>query len=300
MKTRHQVLKYHSYPKEIANQYDITIALLLEHFTFWYEKVKSEDHQFFDGDYWVRMKLETLHKYFSYLTIGQLRHILRKMVSENLIKKSEFNYKANNRTKWYTLTKKSKKLMLVSDKKVTEKSDTQSVENYGPIYKEEDIENRYIYIFEKLITNESLIELLAMQNKLSKQTVKTQIKVFAIFCQSISQPKHNNDKDLFTHFGSWLRKQDLKEFKYDRDIKWFIDKFNEISRREFIITDTIRDLFARQRANGFDGRQMLKAVENLYSSDVKNQFHIKHNFKFATPEYLLKDGNLNKYLNLKY
>ena len=45
---------------------------------------------------------------------------------------------------------------------------------------------------------------------------------------------------------------------------------------------------------------MVAAVLNLYSSKDGNSFHLKNSFKFATPEYLLKGDNINKYLNVKW
>lgn len=146
MTKKPQKLNYHRYPQQVADRYGMAIAALLNHFAFWYKRIKSEDHQFFEGDYWVRMKLEKLQSYFTYLTIEQLRHILRKMIAENLIKKSEFNDQKTDRTKWYTLTSLSKEILQLNDEKVsvksnshtTVKSNTQSVKNHDSIYKEED------------------------------------------------------------------------------------------------------------------------------------------------------------------
>ncbi len=313
----------HSFSIDIATKYDVNTALLLQHFTFWYQKNKADNHQLFEGEYWVRMKLDTLTDYFPYLTKDQLRYGLKKMLNNNLLKKSEFNYKKNDRTKWYTLTKYAKSILEIESKKVVYKTDKLVEDNLKiltgktpsnrsgkipiltdkiptSIYKEEDIEYRYNYIIEKLRKNKNLIELLAMQNKLSKTVVEDLILEFTLFCQSVSQPEHNNDKDLFVHFSSWLRKQDLKEFKYEKELEWFIGKFNKISTRDFVITDTIRKLFVIQISNGFSSKQMATAIKNLYSSNIKNSFHLKHHFKFATPEYLLADKNLNKYLNVKY
>jgi DNA-binding PadR family transcriptional regulator len=177
----------------IADKYGMTIAVLLEHFAFWYEKVKSEDHQFFYGDYWVRMKLETLHGYFTYLTVGQLRHVLRKMVEESLIKKSEFNYRANDRTKWYTLTTKGKKLLLIANDSLSVRDytpsvipDGLSVENYNSIYKEEDItkEDKYVGAMSFLMkTNPIEMDAWLMQNRKSISNFKGFLEYYEIVVQ---------------------------------------------------------------------------------------------------------------------
>ncbi|CAL2084060.1 hypothetical protein [Tenacibaculum sp. 190524A02b] len=301
----------HSFSVQIATEYDVVSALLLQHFCFWYLKNKGDNHQFFKGKYWVRMKVATLREYFPYLTERQLRYALDKLESEKLLCKGEFNLKKNDRTKWYSFTKKGAKLLKISsdkivsnrtDKivnKVTNKIVTPTDKIVNSIYKEEDIEYIYIIIKEKLESNKQLLEFLAMSEKLKVATIENVIELFARKVVSIKQ-NYNNDKELYTHFSNWVRKQKLTDVNCEEEVTWFINVFNQISKRTFVVTDELRQLFSVQYRNGFTGKQMAKAVENMYSSNVKNTFHLKSSFKFATPEYLLKEGNLNKYLNLKY
>jgi len=93
--------------------------------------------------------------------------------------------------------------------------------------------------------------------------------------------------------------KNLQNFKLENELVWFIKMFNKVSNRNFKVSDEIKELFAKQFKVGFSGDEMAKAVRNLYSSAVPNKFHLDTAFKFATPEYLLKDDNLNKYLNFK-
>lgn len=313
--------------KDVAIKYDVQTAIVLQHFGYWYKRVVKQDHQYFEGEYWVRMKLERIQSYLPFYTQAQLRCYLRKMVENNLLKASMFNVKKNDHTKWYTLTKKARELMGIStdkigqpdkkkttkksakkrkkasdslDKKSTDNLNRLGVEIIKTIYKEEDIIKKYKYIHKGLSKNIYLLSLLSKDTGLPIATVKAQVIKFALFCQSVSQPIHKSDRDVSVHFSRWLKQQKITDVDCQRELDWFMGKFNKISNREFVITDTIRELFAIQLANGFTGKQMAKAIANLYSSSIKNQFHLKHEFKFATPEYLLKDGNLNKYLNVKY
>lgn len=84
------------------------------------------------------------------------------------------------------------------------------------------------------------------------------------------------------------------------EVKWFIERFNHKSKRNFKVTPTIKKLFAKQFDIGYTGEEMCIAIANLYSSDVGNKFLKNSSFKFATPEYLLKEDNMNKYLNVKW
>lgn len=311
----------HSFSVDVAMSFGVDVALMLNHFSFWYLKNKSDNHQYFKGDYWVRMKATQMQEYYPYYTIRQLRYLVDKMIDLKLLKQDEFNTKKNDRTKWYSLTKKSKNLLnistdknvsnlgkslkkeavFLSDKNVTNVSDkivTLTDKNVTSILKEEDTKDRYYYNSQKITSNISLIEIIAIQQKVKMDLVKSKVKEFELHCRSL-QKNYNNDSDVFNHFSAWFRKFDFKEQNLEKELTWFINVFNQISKREFKITETLKNRFAKQFAVGYSGADMRKAIANLYSSSVDNRFHINNKFKFATPEYLLKDDNLNKYLNFK-
>jgi len=144
----------HAFSVEVAKSFKVDIALLLQHFSFWYLKNKSDNINLYKGDYWVRMKADTLVEYFPYFTKRQLRYCIDKMIDLGLLKQDQFNDKSNDRTKWYSLTKEAKKILNISTDKIvtpkhisTDKIVTPSDKIVTSIYKEVDIEDRYrIYI----------------------------------------------------------------------------------------------------------------------------------------------------------
>lgn len=309
----------HSFSVDIAKLYSVDIALMLNHFSFWYLKNKSDNNHYRKGDYWVRMKASTMQEYYPYFTLRQLRYLVDKMIDLNLLKQDEFNTKNNDRTKWYCLTKTSKKLLGISiDKNVTniKKEAAKPIENVSDknvtnvTHKivsltdknvtsiEEDTQYRYNSIKGKILSNKSLLEIIAMQNRIKIITIKNKIDEFILWCKS-QKVLHEKDSDLFSHFPAWIRKQNLKDLDLETELNWFIKMFNRVSKRDFKITDETKQSFAKQFAVGFSGDEMTLAVKNLYSSALANKFHVASAFKFATPEYLLKDNNLNKYLNFK-
>jgi hypothetical protein len=311
----------HSFSVTVATFYGVDMALMLNHFSFWYLKNASDRMNYYKGDYWVRMKAATLRSYYPYFTERQLRYLIDKMIDLNLLKQDEFNDKKNDRTKWYCLTNKSKILLNISTdknvsnikkeaKKTTDISTDKNVsnvthkivsltdKNVTSILKEEDTKDRYYYYKEKIGANKSLIEILAMQNKVKPITIKNKIEEFVLHCKSVKK-SHDNDGDVFEHFSSWIRKFDLKDLDLDSELNWFIKIFNKISRRDFKITEETRTRFAKQFQVGYSSADFKTAIVNLYNSSPENKFHLQHKFKFATPEYLLKDDNMNKYLNFK-
>ena len=313
----------HSFSVDVAKDFGVDIALMLNHFSFWYLKNKSNNHQYYKGDYWIRMKASQMQEYYPYFSLRQLRYLIDKMIDLKLIKQDEFNQKKNDRTKWYSLTIKSKKLLNISTDKnvtnikkevkkqaceaaqiltdknvtnVTHKIVTLTDKNVTSILKEEDTEYRYTTTIRKIEENIGLLEILAMQNRVKIITVKNQIKTFVKTVLAVGE-KYNNDRELFKHFGNWIRKQNLKDLDLKTELDWFIKMFNQVSGKDFKITETLQQEFAKQFSVGFSGDEMIKAVRNLYSSSIGNKFHVQSAFKFATPEYLLKEENLNKYLN---
>tara|TARA_R110002012_G_scaffold294580_1_gene490783 strand:- start:1789 stop:2691 length:903 start_codon:yes stop_codon:yes gene_type:complete len=295
----------HSFSVEVAKNFKVDIALLLQHFSFWYLKNKSDNVNLFKNDYWVRMKADTLVEYFPYFTKRQLRYCIDKMIDLDLLKQDQFNDKSNDRTKWYSLTKNAKNILNISTDKIvtptpflSDKIVTPSDNFVTSIYKEVDIEDRYSSLYSKIEKNIGLLELIAMHNKLKIETVKSKINLFVK--QSISVNEiYNNDKELFKHFQNWVRSQKLSDIDLKKELNWFLKTFNKISGRDYKKTEEIQQLFSKQFSVGFSGAEMATAIKNLYSSSIENKFHKQHNFKFATPEYLLKGDNMNKYLNFK-
>ena len=295
----------HSFSVDVAASFGVNCALMLQHFCFWYLKNKSDNVNFHKGDYWVRMKQDTLVQYLPYFNKRQLRHLTDKMVDLQLLKQDQFNQRSNDRTKWYSLTDEAKKILnILSDKIVTPKPNhidkivTPSDKIVTSIYKE-DIKDRYYYSKQKILSNKSLLEILAMQQRVKISTVVNKLDEFVLHSKSLSK-NWENDKDLFTHFSSWIRKFNLKDVDLEKEIDWFMMAFNKLSGRTFKITEPLKASFAVQYSAGFTGKDMKIAIANLYSSSIDNAWHKKSGFKFATPEYLLKEDNVNKYLNLKF
>ena len=159
-----------------------------------------------------------------------------------------------------------------------------------------------IYIIsaiEKITKNIELLEIVAMQNNQPMDVIVSKIEEFVK--HSFSVDGEVMDKDLFRHFGNWIRRQDFKVVVVDQTkVDWFINMFNSVCKGNFKATETIKKLFTTQLANGFTADQMKTATRNLYSSDDRNTYHKSKNYQFATPSHLLKDDNLNRYLNQRF
>ena len=97
----------HSFDTEIAAQYGIVEAILLNNFAFWLAKKKANGQDFHDGRYWTYNSIKAFKELFPYLTENQLRRALNKLIEDGLIVTGNYNKASYDRTLWYALTEKA-------------------------------------------------------------------------------------------------------------------------------------------------------------------------------------------------
>ncbi|MDG2194259.1 MAG: helix-turn-helix domain-containing protein [Polaribacter sp.] len=231
------------------------------------------------------------------LSKGQISRLISKLEEQGLIKVYVDALNGNKRS--ITTNKKVNKLCLNKDIGMSE--------NVNTLYANMPINNieDKIYIntsttSEKIKSNLNLLDSICKDKSLSKELLFIQIGKFSKYLVNNQKEVHKDDNDLFTHFGSWLDKIEIdNEFNLEKESDWFIMVFNGISKRKYRVTPKVKKLLKKNIDTGFTGAEMEAAIRNLYSSSFENKFHIGNSYKFATPEYLLKEDNLNKYLNFK-
>jgi hypothetical protein len=78
----------------------------------------------------------------------------------------------------------------------------------------------------------------------------------------------------------------------DIDFDRFIDNFNSFSNRNFKVTDKVKSsLIARLK--DYSKIEILQAIENAH----KDEYHIETDFKYLTPEFILRQEKIEKFLN---
>jgi DNA-binding PadR family transcriptional regulator len=94
----------HHFNTEIAKNYDIITAILLDNLYYWIEKNKVNERNFKDGRYWTYNTKKAIAEWFPYLNERQLDYALKKMVEQGLIVKGNYNENKYDRTLWYAIT----------------------------------------------------------------------------------------------------------------------------------------------------------------------------------------------------
>jgi hypothetical protein len=118
----------HSFDIEIAAKYGINAAILLENIGFWVKQNEANNKNCYDGCYWTFNSWRAYAEMFPYLTQRQIQYALQKLVDEELIKTGNFNKAAYDRTKWYTLTEKGKKVVRYFDTPKTLEQNVECIE----------------------------------------------------------------------------------------------------------------------------------------------------------------------------
>jgi hypothetical protein len=98
----------HSFNVQIACIYDERCAILIQHFDHWLTKNAAEKNSYYyhEGTYWTKCTIPGLHKIFPYISKDQLKRTLKKLKDKEVITSKQFNEDKNDRTNWYTFTKK--------------------------------------------------------------------------------------------------------------------------------------------------------------------------------------------------
>ena len=101
----------HIFDIEIAEQYGINAAILLENIGFWIAQSEANEINFHDGSYWTFNSCRALQELFPYMSKRQIHSALEKLLNDGLIVTGNYNKVAYDRTLWYTLTQKGKSIL---------------------------------------------------------------------------------------------------------------------------------------------------------------------------------------------
>lgn len=101
----------HSFDIDIACQYGILEAILLNHLWFWIEKNKANNQNYYDGYYWTFNSTRAYNELFPYASQRQIQNALKKLRDDEVIQVGNHNQNTYDRTLWYAFTKKGECIM---------------------------------------------------------------------------------------------------------------------------------------------------------------------------------------------
>lgn len=77
------------------------------------------------------------------------------------------------------------------------------------------------------------------------------------------------------------------------DFDKFIETFNSFASRGFRVTNKVKAALKARLKSGYTRKEILLAIKNAHN----DKYHIESGFKDLTPEFILREEKLEKYLN---
>ena len=100
----------HIFDVNVAKEYGIEIAILLENMNFWLEKNRANNTNFFDGRYWTYNSIKGFEKLFPYWSKDKIYRVLKKAEDLGLIIKGNYNKLSYDRTTWYAFSESAESI----------------------------------------------------------------------------------------------------------------------------------------------------------------------------------------------
>lgn len=101
----------HSFNVELAKEYGILEAILIENISFWIAKNEANGENFHDGRTWTYNSVRAFQELFPYATIGQIRRALSHLVKEGILVTGNYNEIQYDRTLWYAFSDSAKTIL---------------------------------------------------------------------------------------------------------------------------------------------------------------------------------------------
>jgi len=93
-----------SFNTEIAKEVGVNAAVIFYNISFWIEKNACDNTNLYDNNYWACVSIKDLSEQFEYLTVGQIRTAVKKLIDSNLVIEGHYNYNKLDRRKWYAIS----------------------------------------------------------------------------------------------------------------------------------------------------------------------------------------------------
>ena len=94
----------HHFDIDIAKEYGIAEAVLINHFQFCIAKNKANMVNFHDGKFWTFNTKSAIQELFPYLSYDQVRRALERLVEKGVLVTGNYNKIPTDRTLWYSFT----------------------------------------------------------------------------------------------------------------------------------------------------------------------------------------------------
>ena len=243
----------HHFDIDIAKEYGILEAVLLDHFMFWTNKNEANGNNYFDGYYWTFNSMKAFAKLFPYASEGQIRRALKKLEENGLIITGNYNKSAYDRTTWYALTEIGK-CICQNCKMEVSKEENGNPETDKPIpYKDTDTDT-YTDVYNQIVKayNDICVSLPKCMRLTDKR--KHMIK---------KRLEENPYEDIVTAFT----KAEQSDFLSGRNGKWQACNFDWFFKSPDTIVNIIEGKYDQKKTYSGIDMEFERAFNNIRSDE---------------------------------
>lgn len=101
----------HSFNVNVAKEFGILEAILLNNLEYWIAKNKANGTNFYDGHYWTFNSTKAFNELFPYVSQRQIQNALKKLKEKGIIQTGNYNKSSYDRTLWYAFTTEGETIM---------------------------------------------------------------------------------------------------------------------------------------------------------------------------------------------
>lgn len=98
----------HHFDVDIAKEFGIEEAVIINHFQFWLRKNSSNGTNFHDGRHWTFNSQKAMLELFPYLTEKMLRTAMSHLIDRGVLIDGNYSENKYDRTKWYAFADEEK------------------------------------------------------------------------------------------------------------------------------------------------------------------------------------------------
>jgi hypothetical protein len=89
---------------EIAVKYGLNESIIINKLCTWIKHNSNHGKNYIDGHTWTFMSFDGMHRELPYLSLRTIKRTIKRLEEIHVIKSGNYNKKAYDRTKWYTVT----------------------------------------------------------------------------------------------------------------------------------------------------------------------------------------------------
>lgn len=208
----------HSFDIEIAKEYGMLPAVLLNHLWYWIEHNRANDKNYYDGEYWTFNSIKAFEELFPYASQRQIQTALKKLKDGRIIKTGNYNKLTYDHTTWYTFTDFGKSIMQkcqIDYAKMSNRIDTDVKSDYAKM------SNRIHENVEPIPDNNTYIK---QDNNLTNNNTNKKHAERAVY-----YPEDERLDETFKDFLEMRKKKRVPNT--DRAITLAINKINDLAKR---------------------------------------------------------------------